>query len=800
MHEMNQNYTNNTPEEEEDSLLSNIDYARLLNNALKYWWVFVLSIGFALILSLLYNNYSQRIYKATTVILLKDNSKPQGFNDLTEGFGLSQEMSNIENQKYIYTSPKNVSRAIHRLDFEVTYINVGRIKDEEVYGPQQIIRVEIDSTHSQPIGAFFELQHLHDNTIKMRVFGDQIYGYDYQTEEYTNYYAEDIDTTFIIKLGEKITNKMFSFSIVPYDYIGYNDLERKIRFKFNTIQSLISSWRNALSVSVNEDGGTVAFVSAIGNNSSKTIAFLRAMNEASMFFNLDKKNQTATRTLNFIHKQLSSISDSLQKAQQKILDFKQRNNFASSPQHLTNLTSSYYAKEKELEQAMLQLESLKMISKRIECGETIEDFFIASISEKNALLHSQLQELVNIQKTLTTINTQNDNNPYKQQVIKQEELLRKNMNTLIQQNIQLQEKYISTINQSIQRMTNKVGELPSIETEYSNLERNYKIQDAVYTFLLEKESETLIAKASNVSDNDILQEPTLDGRIAPLEKKNNTTAMAIGFIIPAAVLFFLEFTNKKVRSLKELRRTCPKSSILGIVPQDITEPHTDLPTIDDPLSTTSECFRTLRAKLNFIISDNNSKLILLSSCNPGEGKTYCAANLAINFAMSGLKCILLNYDLRRPRLEKALKLPRGHKGITDYLVFNANIDEIIQTSQIDNLFCITSGSIPPNPTELISTQKNKKLIDEIKKRFDVVLIDTAPVGCVADCRTLLPYADAFLFIVRANHTEYKHLKVTLDSLNIIDNKPYLSLLFNGASYNDNETKHYGSYYGYNNKK
>ena len=794
---MNQNYINN--EEEEDGLLSNIDYMRILRNALKYWWAFALSVGLALVIAMAYNNYAQSLYKVGTVILLKDNTKAQGLTDLTQGFGLSQELSNIENQKYIYTSPKNVSRAIHRLDFEVTYVNIGRIKDEEVYGTQQIIRVDFDTTHTQPIGATFELEYINASLLKMRVYGDEIYGYDYKNEEYNNYYAENVDTTFVIKLGERITNKMFSFAILPFNFIQQKDLERKIRFHFNTYQSLVSRWRNSLSVDINTEGGTVAFVNAVGTNRTKTLAFLQAMNEASMYFNLDKKNQIATRTLSFIHKQLASISDSLLKAQQKILDFRQRNNFASNPQHLTNLHTTYYAKEKELETAMLEQEYLNIIEDKLETGETIEDFFIASLSSKNTLIQSQLQNLISIQQSLNSIKSQNDNNPYKRQIKEQEELLRKNLIVLIKQQKQIQSQFIASIKSSMQQMTDKVGKIPSIESEYANLERNYKIQDAVYTFLLEKESETLIAKASNVYDNDVLQKPTYLGQIAPLKDKNTTMALAIGLIVPVAILFLIEFSNKKVRTLKELRRTCPKSTILGIVPQDSREPHTDLPSIDDPLSTTSECFRTLRAKLNFITADNNHKLILLSSCNPGEGKTYCAANLAVNFAMSGLKCALLNYDLRRPRLEKALKLPKGHKGITDYLVFGASLDEIIQETQINNLYCITSGSVPPNPTELIATKKNQSLIDEVKKRFDIILIDTAPIGCVADCRILMPYADAFLFIVRANHTEYNHLKVTLESIQTDNNKQPIAMLFNGALYNDNETKHYGSYYGYQHK-
>lgn len=779
--------------QQEDGFGSNIDYIRLLRICIKYWWVFAISVFCTLSISIIYNKYSTSIYKAGTVILLKENDKPSSMYELTEGFGLSKEINNIENQKFIYSSPKNIGRAIDNLKFQITYINIGHIRNDEVYGEGQRIVVNYDTAHIQPIGATFEIEKLTNNELKLHVFGKEIYGYSYLTNSYSDYYTQNIDTTFNVNIGERITNKMFSFTIVPYNIITPDDYSKKIRFFFNTRHDLITQWRSQLNIETNQEGGTIAQVTAIGQNISKLLDFLRAMNDATIRYSLDKKNETANRTLYFLNKQLEQTADSLRNAQEALRQFKEKYNFASNTMYSTQLQQSYFEKDKELQKTMLQLEYLKIINDKLKSGEDIEDYFAVTTSDNtgNSLISKQIQELIAIQQSLNALKSQNDNNPYKKQLIENADLLRNNLKVIISQSIDSYEKNIASNKKRLNDMISEADRLPKVEAEFANLQRNYKIQDDVYTFLLQKSSEAQIAKASNVSDNDVLQEPTYLSQISPNRRKNNMMALALGFLLPAAFFFARELFNNKVRSTKELKRILPDISIIGVIPQG-SKTMADMPAISDPQSAISESFRTLRSKLNFLEANKKKKTILFSSCNAGEGKTFCSLNVGINFALTGQRCIILNYDLRRPRLEKALNINHSHIGITDYLVGRTSIDDIIVPTELENLWIMPAGTIPPNPAELIASDTSKQLIQYAKDNFDIVIIDTAPIGYVADCRVLEPFCDIFIFVVKANICEYQHLRDTIESLKN-ENIASLCLLFNGETHSKGK-KYYNNYY------
>jgi len=786
----NTHTSNNT---ESNGLLDNMDYERMLKNMLRYWWVFVLSFGIAVVAAHFYNKTLVPVYKAGMTVLLKD-SRGGAQYELTEGFGLSSEQKNLENQRHIYSSSKMISQAVKNRNFEVSYYNVGRFCDIEMYGREVPFYVQYDTLHPQPIGVTFDVEYYSDEAVKVHIYGSAS-EYSYATNEFTSYYGVGVDTTIVMKLGERYENKMFSFTLVPYGPFNKGRLSGCVRFYFNTTESIVGAWRNSLAFGIDSEGGTVAHLSVVGTNMQKMVAFLWGLNEASVNYNLEQKNEAATRTLSFIKDQLKQTADSLNSVSDRLKHFKVKNGYIGRKSYADKVDERYIEYDSKIQELSLKRSNLMVIKDKLDKNDVaIEEYFPMASLNENGLISTQLTELMAIQKTLNAMKTEYDANPYKKTVIEEKEYLEANIKILVTQTIEAYNQQIDELKKHVAQMAAQSDRLPDMETELQNIERDYSIQDAVYTFLLQKESETLIAKASNTADNDVLQDPCGQGQIGPNTKKNTTTAMAVGLLLPAAVFFLIEFFNKKVRSLKELKKTVPGISVLGLIPQ-ADEPG-DMPCVDNPQALISESFRTLRAKLRFVATDKEKKSFVVSSCNAGEGKTFCAINIAANFALSGKKCLLMNYDLRRPRAEKALDVTSKY-GITDYLVGNCSVEDIVVATRVDGFDLMPSGSVPPNPSELIASERNRQLIEMMKERYDVIIMDTAPIGCVADGRMLEQDADAFLFIVKAGISEYTHLRETINSLKEEEVKS-LSLVFNGAAHSRREYSRYGysGYYGY----
>lgn len=765
----------------------NMDYERILHNALKHWYVFVICFAIAMSIAWIKNKTTIPIYRAGTTILLKDEARSGG-TDIMQGFKLASEQRNFENLRFIYTSSKLISSAVQGNGFEVSYYHIGHFIDTELYGYEVKYKVSFDTLHSQPIGATFEVDFNSQKGGTLHITGQNVMGYSYIAQSATSFYAEKVDTIVNFKIGERITTPMFSLSIEPLQ--NWVDEKNKTKFNFNTMQSLAGQWSGAVSFGI--ISGTVAQITATGTNQSKLQTFLRSLNTAIVKYNLDQKNETATRTLEFIKTQIAQTSDSLNAVTNRLKNFKRRNGIAARKNYASELDNRYLELSSNAYELNTKKQNLEKLLARISTGAKLEDYFSVAMFNDHPLLQQYVAMIIESQNELIKLKDENDNNPYKKEAIDKELQLASNMRTIILQTIDLYNSKINDIEKQMNQVMAESGQMPDVETEAFNLEREYNIQDAVYTFLLQKESETLIAKASNKADNEVLKEPFGMGQITPNTNQNYSTAASVGLLLPIAFFVIVEFMNNKIRTLKELKKTIPQLSVIGIIPED-TECG-DLPTVTQMQSPISESFRTLRTKIRYISADKEVQTIMISSCNPSEGKTFCAINIAINFAQTGNRCLLMNYDLRRPRAEKAIGITQT-KGLTDYLVNNEKLDDIIVHSNIENLDVIPSGTIPPNPSELISSDKNRDLIEHLKTIYKTIIIDTAPIGCVADGRSLEKLSDVFVFVVRANHTEYAQLKETIESVEE-DHNNSLCLLFNGATQSYSRYNKYGYGYGY----
>jgi capsular exopolysaccharide synthesis family protein len=500
------------------------------------------------------------------------------------------------------------------------------------------------------------------------------------------------------------------------------------------------------------------------------------------------KSLIASRTINFIDIQLKQVADTLTKAQEKLMEFKSGHLFISPSDISTRLADQHFELDKELNLLKLKESYYQKLKVHLKENPLSEDYLLPAFSQDaNSFISSLVTELLTLTNELTLIKAQSSaDNPYIYELENKVKQGKTNLLSAIDQllkNISIEK---SKLLSQMSSLAGKMNKLPMAERNYLDIERTYKLNDAIYTFLLQKQSETQITKASNTPDNEIIDKASIVGIVSPNRSKSKQQALLFALILPIAIIIIREYLNDKVRSKDEILNYTPTIPIVGFISQ---YKGTDNNVIQAaPLSSISESFRALRTKLNFMCTSSETNIITLTSTNTGEGKTFCALNLAAAYAISGKKTALVGFDLRKPRLTEIFN-HRNHTGLSNYLIGQATIDEIQYTGYMDNLSIIPSGVVPPNPSELVANEYTEKLFNELKEIYEIIIVDSPPLGVVADARILMNIGTCNLFVVRSNKTVRDHFKHTVQSL-ISENVPHLAYILNDIP---NNTGSYGYY-------
>jgi len=343
--------------------------------------------------------------------------------------------------------------------------------------------------------------------------------------------------------------------------------------------------------------------------------------------------------------------------------------------------------------------------------------------------------------------------------------------------------------------------LPVTERELLNMERKFSIHEKFYTYLMEKRIEAGIAKASNVSDNKVidLARGEMASIIKPKRKHNYTLGLLIGILLPLGIVFLFDIINNTIQDPSNISQKT-QVPLLGAIGHNPYESF--LPVYDKPKSSFAESFRALRTNLDFMLGKEEKKVILVSSTISGEGKSFMASNLAISLAMLGKKTALLGLDLRKPKVHNLFSVDNS-RGISTYLIGRDKWDDLVSATNIPNLYVLPAGPIPPNPAELLASSKLDELFAELKKNFDYIVIDSAPVAVVTDAVLISRLCDTTLFVLRHRYTSRNVLSLVED---LSKNKTIanMALLLNdfkkpkgyGYGYNYGYGYSYGYNYGY----
>jgi tyrosine-protein kinase Etk/Wzc len=781
-----------------------VDMVKYLNLFKQHWYWFILVVMVALSTAYFINHYTQKTYKVVATILIDDEGKSQSFGEslsgnanIMNGFSLFPSHKNLQNQLLILKSSTQIEKTIRALNYEVSYYV------EELFGTQEVLNAPFviipDKKKPVPLHVKFRVTIQADSSFTVT------YPKDMETIKFYNYLTGvkkevtcNIGMDKTIRYGDTIDGDEFSFLVLPSKNGLWEDTEKEYSFSFNSYEQLANYYEKMLEVELLHKEASMLTISLPSVIPDKAMNFLNMHIELYMQRSLDKKNNMADNAISFIDQQLGLISESLYTTKIELQDFKKKNKIIDLGFQAQQLSQRIEELDKQREEINMRQNYLHYLREYLNSNMEAGDLVAPSIiGIDDPLINSLVLGLNDLYDQKIAMGGESSNNPYISTIDSQirnfKTTIIENTGSMINNNINV----LQDINNRFSRIMGDAVALPETELRLFEIERLYNLNDYTYAYLLEQKYMAEITKASNTTDNEIIDvAKVMVPYISPRPKMNYILALILGMFIPGGVILLKDYFNNKINTVEDIKEL----TNLPIAGTILHSESNDLLTIsklaisNDYGNIFSESFRSLRSRLNFISKDAKSKSFLITSSISGEGKTFVAINLAVAYSLVGKKTLLVGYDLRNPSIGQRFDI-HGKSGLTNFLIGKSNVSEIIHESGIKNLWVIPSGEVPPNPSELADSERNSELFSELKTKFDYIIIDSPPIGLVSDALSLVKFSDNVFLLARSKKTNKKNLKEVIENLSA-NGLTNMSIIMNDLSKDKTLYGYKGSYYGY----
>lgn len=609
----------------------NIDIKAMFVKYLRYWPLAAITIILALIASYVFNKYTSPIYEVSTTVLIEEDKSSMGPQDLL-GFGLIGNKKNLENEIGILKSYSIAYSTIRKLDFNISYFYEDGLITKELYQNAPII-VEFDKLHPQLVRTHFNIEILSNSQYKIQFEGDYNRTYDFIEHKFLQEHL-NIAYSDIHNFNEIVTSPFIKFKVsINPEYVSQINEYDKLSFIFNDIDYLVSIMGNFTIEPINRDA-TIVKLTMKGKSIQKSVNFLNQLTQEYLDRGLDKKNEVAINTIDFISTELLGIADSLKVTERELQVFRSSNQILDVDFQAQQAFE--YMRELESEKAVLLVKSMYYENLKTYLLEknSVDDIVVpSSIGIEDPLLNvlvTELMQLFNSRSELLFSST--EKNPMVLSLGKQ---IRNTKNALIENInniVSTSNIAIRDIDTRIKAISKRIDYLPETQQQLFSIERKFKLNDAIYTYLLQKLSEAQITKASNRPDNEIIDPATTTrySQVFPKKKLNYILAFIIGCILPIIYIFIRDFLNNEIVDRKEVEDAC-KLPIVGHVSHNTKE--TELVVTEYPKSSIAESFRSVRTNIQFLAKGKEKQVIMVTSDIARVGKTFVAMNLASIFAL-----------------------------------------------------------------------------------------------------------------------------------------------------------------------
>ena len=758
------------------------------------WQWFILSVIICIGIAYVKLRYTTPIYQTYAKLLIKDEDNANGYNSNIKNaanLGIISNSNGIDNEMEILKSHSIAVSVVKDLKLYTTYKSKGKIVDHLLY-KYQPISVDMDESHLEKLNSPISLEITRDNDL-YKIKG---------TYYYVNNKEEEIGPIQIIK----------ETSIIPLIigtragniYITKNMTGSELTNGETELVTITSpddaayKYAGELNVSQTSKTTTIAQLALTDEIPGRALDYLKQLSVCYNRQANEDKNEVAVRTEAFINNRLEKINAELGNTEGAIEAYKKSHKMVELKMNADAAVGRSNEIEQQLADANTQTALLNSIARYM--NEPANKY--QTLPTNVGLTDASATSLINKYNEIVLernrlLRSASENSPTVAPLTSQLDDLSASIRRAMNQTRRNMAITRRGVEQQYGKYLGQIYDTPSQERTLTQIGRQQEVKSGLYLMLLQKREENSISLAATADKGKLIDDPSFGGQVSPKRPLVMLIALIIGLGLPFLIFILNEFFKYKIEGHEDVEKLTNLPIIADVaVASETAKSKADIVVHENKNNHMEEIFRSMRTNLQFIMKEED-KVILCTSTISGEGKTFISANLAVSFALLGKKVILVGLDIRKPRLAELFEINNHHTGITNLLTKTKPTEEdikkqILPSGVSNNLDMLMAGPIPPNPAELIARQSLEDVMTSLRKMYDYIIIDTAPLGLVSDTIQISRAADVTIYVCRADYT-------TKDSFGLInsvsDDKklPKVSIVINGI---DMSKKKYGYYYGY----
>ncbi len=767
-----------------------INFREVLEQYLSHYKWFIACVVLFITMAFLYLRHQIPKYEATSTILIKDVEDGSSVSELSaiEGLGLfGSKDKSLENEMHLLTSRRLMMNVVRELQLNRKYFIKDSPYDKEQFPNFPVlINVKSDSATVDRIGSRFEIFIKSKTQFEFFDFDDNSVG--------VKNFGED----FIANLGNEERADKRTISIDLNEDFDKEVVGQTVIVEIRPLDAVVDTYsENNLVVEPLDDRSRVLRLTIRESVKQKGVAIINNLIEQYNADAVDDKNKVYEKTTEFLNDRIILITSELNAIESTAEQFKTTKGLIDPKAGADIFLQSSSVNESELIEANTQLQLVSYMKAELDKNNSRE-LLPANIGLADPTIVAQIGEFNSLVLQRNRIlKSSSERNPIIVGIDAQLGVLKTNLETSFNNLSSSTEIKINSLSQQSGRINSRIASVPKNEREFKDIIRQQETKNAVYLFLLQKREESILSNAITVDKARVVDLAYSNGKqVSPKNKIIYLAAFLLGLIIPAGFIYISDVLDTKVHDDKDLQHL--KIPYLGDVP--LAKSKKDIYVKEGDNSNIAEAFRYIRTNINFMLDNKDiGKTVFVTSTQSGEGKTFTAINLALSLALSGKKTLLLGLDLRAPKITKYLNL-EPILGVTNFIKNdNLTIHEIVEEyTGLENLHMINSGDVPPNPVELLMSKRVVELFEEVRKNYEYVIVDTAPVGMVTDTIQISKFADLTMYVVKADSLDKRMLHIP-EKLNNEDKLSNMAFLIN-ASDHSKGAYGYGYGYGYGKKK